>query len=240
LLARIERVDASSTLPPGLKSSLALQAAGYGPQTAPVNPRAAANLTVPPGTMSAPTPGFEALMVQMEGIRNDLAALMQRHQDLSVAVARLAAFPGPPTPASGPAVSTAEPLAPKPSQISSRVVLIVENDAALAERIRVACVELGLDPVVFADAGAALESLSRERPALVIVEPLLPGEPSGLDLVNQVKATIEWIAIPILVHTRAEIANHEQARNDFGADDYVLKAEGSVETLARKVARLIG
>jgi hypothetical protein len=51
---------------------------------------------------------------------------------------------------------------------------------------------------------------------------------------------MEWVEIPILVYTRAPIANHEQARTDFGGDDYVIKAEGSIDLLAKKIARLLG
>jgi DNA-binding response OmpR family regulator len=86
----------------------------------------------------------------------------------------------------------------------------------------------------------ALDAMGRERPALLILEPLLAGELSGKDFVNYVKSTMEWVEIPILVHTRAPIANHEQARTDFGADDYVIKAEGSIDLLAKKIARLLG
>lgn len=236
LLARIERVDASATLPPGLKSNLVLKAAGYGPQTAPVTPAAppapSPTATVPPGPSAPSTDPVAGLVTLMQSIQQDLAALMARHQELSEAVARLAAAK------SSPATPAADP-APRAPRGDGRSVLIVEDDADVAERIRVACQGLGLDPVVVPEAGAALASLGRERPALVIVEPLLPGDPSGLDLVNRVKSTIEWLAIPILVHTSAAIANHEQARNDFGADDYVLKSSDSVETLARKVARLV-
>jgi DNA-binding response OmpR family regulator len=67
---------------------------------------------------------------------------------------------------------------------------------------------------------------------------MLSGELSGKDLVNYVKSTMEWIEIPILMHTRATIANHEQARTDYGADDYVIKAQGSVDLLAKKITRL--
>lgn len=240
LLARIERVDASATLPPGLKSNLALKAAGFGqPAVAPTTPppASASTLTVPPGALVPPLDAVQGLLVLMQSVQKDLASLVQRHDELCAAVARLAASQvTPPTPARAPQT---QPLVPKAAGAVLPSVLIVEDDALIAEQIRASCVDLGLDPTVVTEASAALASLSRERPALVIVEPLLPGDPSGLDLVNQVKATIEWLAIPILVHTRAPIANHEQARNDFGADDYVLKSEDSVETLTRKVARLL-
>ena len=117
-------------------------------------------------------------------------------------------------------------------------MLIVDDDAAVAAETRKVCEKLGFAPVVVDAVRAALDAIRRERPALLILEPLLAGELSGKDLVNYVKSTMEWIEIPILIHTRAAIANHEQARTDYGADDYVIKAEGSVDLLAKKAVRL--
>ena len=114
----------------------------------------------------------------------------------------------------------------------------MDDDPVVAEETRKACEKLGFEPLVVNAVRAALDAMGRERPALLILEPLLAGELSGKDLVNYVKSTMEWIEIPILIHTRAPIANHEQARTDFGADDYVIKAQGSIDLLAKKAVRL--
>ena len=214
LLARIERVDASATLPPGFQSNQMLKAAGYAPVSVPK------------------APGLEDLRTLVQTIQKDLAALKKDHEELVGAVARLKAPKAPTsTVPPGPAASRASPSSPRP-------LLIVDDDATVAEETRKACEKLGFAPQVVTAVRAALDAMGRERPVVLILEPLLGGELSGKDLVNYVKSTMEWIDIPILVHTRANIANHEQARTDFGADDYVIKGQGSVELLAKKVARL--
>lgn len=217
LLARIERVDASATLPPGAQSSQALKAAGYPPAT------------VPP----VKNEGMEGLKGILQAIQKDMATLKESHQQLAAVVARL-------EPAKASVGNSTQPpgARPKTSPSALRPILIVDDDAAGAEETKRACEKLGFAPVVVDAVRAALDAMSRERPALLILEPLLAGELSGKDLVNYVKSTMEWIEIPILVHTRAAIANHEQARTDYGADDYVLKAEGSIDLLAKKAVRL--
>jgi CheY-like chemotaxis protein len=217
LLARIERVDSSSTLPPGAQSSQALRSAGFSPVA----------------TVVPTNEGMEGLKGILQAIQKDMASLKQSHQDLAAVVSKLEK---PKT-----ATSTQPPggpARPKTAPSALRPLLIVDDDPVLAEETRKACEKLGFAPVVVDAVRAALDAMGRERPALLILEPLLAGELSGKDLVNYVKSTMEWIEIPILVHTRAPIINHEQARTDYGADDYVIKAEGSIDLLAKKAARL--
>jgi CheY-like chemotaxis protein len=220
LLARIERVDASQTLPPGAQSSKILQAAGFSPVA-----------TTPPKAE-----GVDDLKNILQAIQKDMATLKQSHQELASTVARLSSG------GSRPSTATEPPGAPRPKTPPSalRPLLIVDDDEKAGEEVRKAVQKMGFAPALVSAVRPALDAMGRERPALLILEPLLTGELSGKDLVNYVKSTMEWVEIPILVHTRAPIANHEQARTDFGADDYVVKAEGSVDLLAKKIARLLG
>jgi CheY-like chemotaxis protein len=224
LLARIERVDASATLPPGLQSTEALRAAGYPP------------IGGPKAGASAKPDAVEALKATIESIQQELAGLKASHQKLAATVARLEG-PPPSTATMPPSAATGTASAPKP-RAAGRSLLIVDDDPAVAEATRKACAALGFAPVVVNAVRPALDAMGKERPALLILEPLLAGELSGRDLVNYVKSTMEWIEIPILIHTRAAIANHEQARTDYGADDFVIKADGSVDLVAKKIARL--
>ncbi len=225
LLARIERVDASATLPPGFQSSQLMKAAGYGSSAS----------TVPPPPSSSKSEALDDLKTILQSIQKDLSTLKQSHQDLASVVSKLEA---PRASSSSQAQASAAVALPRPKAAGARPVLIVEDDAAVAEATRKACEKLGFAPLVVNAVRAALDAMGRERPALLILEPMLQGELSGRDLVNYVKSTMEWIEIPILIHTRATVANHEQARTDYGADDYVIKAADSVERLAKKVVRL--
>lgn len=188
-----------------------LKAAGYAPAVA------------------AKEPGLEDLKILLQTIQHDLAALRKDHAELAAVVARVGG-PKAPTPPL--------PLGASASKASPRPLLIVDDDATMAEETRKACEKLGFAPQVVNAGRAALDAMGWQRPALLIIEPLLAGELSGRDLANYVKSTMEWIDIPILVHTRATISDREQARMDFGADDYVIKGQGSVQLLAKKAARL--
>jgi PleD family two-component response regulator len=174
---------------------------------------------------------MEGLRGILQAIQKDMASLKQSHQELAATVSRLEG--------SKAATSTQPPGSrPKTPASALKPMLIVDDDAGIAEETMRACGKMGFAPVVVTEVRAALDAMGRERPSLLILEPLLAGELSGRDLVNYIKSTMEWVEIPILIHTRAPITNHEQARTDFGGDDYVIKGPGSIDVLVKKVARL--
>ncbi len=218
LLARIERVDPSATLPPGAQSEQALRAAAL------ASPVAGATTNE----------AMDDLRRTLQAIQKELAGLRQNHQELASVVAKMEG-PKKSAPTMPPGARATRAKTP-PSGF--RPMLIVDDDAVIAEETRRVCEKLGFAPMVVNAVRPALDAMGRERPVLLILEPLLAGELSGKDLVNYVKSTMEWIEIPILIHTRAAIANHEHARTDYGADDYVIKGDGSIDLLAKKIIRL--
>ncbi len=225
LLARIEKVDVSATLPPGRQSAEVLRAAGYAPPSPPA-----------PAPLADDLVGIKGAL---EGILKELASLRERQGELEAMVKQgrpvesTASTQPPGIPPSPPPKAGAR--APAPPR---RPVLILDDDPSAAEEAREVLAGLGLTPTVAKTVREALDAMAREKPLLVVFEPEVGGELSGGDFVNYVKSTMDWIEIPILVHTRAAIENADQARTDFGADDHVIKGEGAKDGLAEKAARL--
>jgi hypothetical protein len=61
------------------------------------------------------------------------------------------------------------------------------------------------------------------------------GSMAGKDVVNMIKATMEWVDIPIILYTRTPVASQQEARTVHGADDVVPKGPGSAEALVSHV-----
>jgi DNA-binding response OmpR family regulator len=57
----------------------------------------------------------------------------------------------------------------------------------------------------------------------------------GKDLVNMIKATMEWVDIPIVLWTREDVASQREARQIHGADEVVLKSGGPAALAARVI-----
>jgi two-component system phosphate regulon response regulator PhoB len=111
-------------------------------------------------------------------------------------------------------------------------ILVVEDEAAIAELVAINLRHAGYEVTVASDAEAALQSVDRVLPDLVLLDWMLPGQ-SGLALAKAWRAEARTKALPIIMLTaRAEEAD-KLAGLDGGADDYLTKPFSPKELLAR-------
>lgn len=109
-------------------------------------------------------------------------------------------------------------------------ILIVEDDARLAELTRDYLESQGLAVAIQADGRRAVNQILAERPALVVLDLMLPGE-SGLSVCKRVRE--QGYDNPILMLT-ARTDDLDQVQGlEMGADDYVCKPVRPVVLLAR-------
>ena len=62
------------------------------------------------------------------------------------------------------------------------------------------------------------------------------GAMGGKDVINMIKATMEWVDIPIVLYTRAPVESQREARTVHGADEFVLKSAGPAALVTRCIA----
>ncbi|HEY7515190.1 MAG TPA: hypothetical protein VIC87_11960, partial [Vicinamibacteria bacterium] len=74
---------------------------------------------------------------------------------------------------------------------------------------------------------------AEDKPDVIAIELALRGNMSANDVINQIKATMEWVDIPILLYTRAPVESQKEARQIHGADDLVLKRSGPAALVSR-------
>jgi DNA-binding response OmpR family regulator len=114
-------------------------------------------------------------------------------------------------------------------------VLLVDDDPQ-TRADAVAELERADVPVrAFDDGNAALAAIAEDKPDLVALEIGLGGDMGGKDLVNMIKATMEWVDIPIVLWTREPIANQREAQQVHGADEIVPKSGGAAGLVARVI-----
>src|SRR5213592_3555417 len=77
-------------------------------------------------------------------------------------------------------------------------ILIIEDEAALASALALLVKRLGREPVTAASATLGLEKLSKEKPALVILDIGLP-DMSGLDALARIRK--HDAELPVLIIT---------------------------------------
>ena len=107
-----------------------------------------------------------------------------------------------------------------------RKTALVIDDEEPTRKAAVAALEQAEVPVrAVADGNSGLEAMAAERPDVVVLELGLGGRMAGKDVVNMIKATMEWVDIPIVLYTRVPVENQKEARITHGADEVVPKGE---------------
>jgi len=112
------------------------------------------------------------------------------------------------------------------------LILVVEDESAIAELIAINLRHAGFEVAVAADADAAQAAIDRILPDLVLLDWMLPGQ-SGVQLARRWRADARTRELPVIMLTaRAEEADKITGL-DAGADDYLTKPFSPKELLAR-------
>src|SRR5487761_1576806 len=113
-------------------------------------------------------------------------------------------------------------------------VLVVDDDAALAEMLGIVLRGEGFEPTFVADGDKALEVFRDSHPDLVLLDLMLPSV-DGIDVCRQIRAES---GVPIVMLTAKTDTVDVVLGLESGADDYIVKPFKSKELIARVRARL--
>jgi CheY-like chemotaxis protein len=128
---------------------------------------------------------------------------------------------------------------PAPTVRSRRrkTVLIIDDDPSTRIAALQALEHAEVPTRTAPDGSAGLAAIAHEKPDVIVLELGIDGAMSGKDVVNMVKATMEWVDVPIVLYTRVPIESQKEARTIHGADELVPKGPDAADLL---VARIIG
>ncbi len=109
---------------------------------------------------------------------------------------------------------------------ANRVVLLVEDDADLAEMYRLQIEPAGYEVILAADAQAALDSLDDLRIDAVILDILLP-KYNGLGILHELRSYEDWRRLPVIILSNvsaAELGLSKRRQLQLGIAGYLDKA----------------
>ncbi len=115
------------------------------------------------------------------------------------------------------------------------LVLIAEDEPYIVESLTFLIERAGLGVAVAKDGALALEAIKRLRPAVVILDIMLPEE-NGMEVLRFVKSTPDLRDIPVLVLTARGQENDRQMALALGADAFVTKPFSNREVVERTLA----
>jgi two-component system phosphate regulon response regulator PhoB len=111
-------------------------------------------------------------------------------------------------------------------------VLVVEDEAAIAELIAINLRHAGFQVTLAANAEQALSAVDAVLPDLILLDWMLPGQ-SGVTLARRWRADARTKELPIIMLTARADETDKVVGLDAGADDYLTKPFSTQELLAR-------
>jgi two-component system alkaline phosphatase synthesis response regulator PhoP len=134
-------------------------------------------------------------------------------------------------------METSSHIRPLVAVEAKRKILLVEDEHDIRELVRYNLEIEGFAVVEASDGEIALRLAATERPALVILDLMLPGVP-GLEVCRLLRTKEATLQVPILMLTARASEVDKVLGLEMGADDYVTKPFSPRELVARVKAVL--
>ncbi len=204
------------------------------------------NATLPAGTPLKPIPRPGEIPASLDVVLAEIRAVRRGQEEL---LSMLRSRPAEEAPAPEETLGFDEPApppAPRPAPASGsaaptlrarrrKTVLLIDDDPE-TRGAAVAVLEQSQVPVrALSDGNASLAAIAEEKPDVIVMELDVRGSMGGKDVINMIKATMEWVDIPIVLYTRLPIESQKEARTIHGADELVPKGPGGPEALVARV-----
>ncbi len=117
------------------------------------------------------------------------------------------------------------------------MIFCVEDDEGIRELMIYALSSAGFEAKGFVDGEKFFEALKMERPQLVMLDIMLPGE-DGIEILKKLKGKKTTEDIPVIMTTAKGTEYDKVIGLDLGADDYLAKPFGMMEMVSRVKAVL--
>ena len=127
--------------------------------------------------------------------------------------------------------------APDGSAGHERVVVVIEDDANIADLVDLYLREAGFRVLQAASGGRGLELIAQHQPVLVVLDVGLP-DIDGFEVCRRIRASATTAALPVLFLTARDGEIDRVLGLELGADDYVTKPFSPRELVARVKAIL--
>ncbi|MCB9076058.1 MAG: response regulator transcription factor [Anaerolineaceae bacterium] len=118
------------------------------------------------------------------------------------------------------------------TSITGQTILVVDDDKEIVRLVRAYLEKAGFQVLTAYDGSTALHILRRERPALVVLDLMLPDQ-DGWDITRLVRSDPALAGTPIIMLTARIDDTDKIIGLELGADDYVTKPFNPREVVAR-------
>lgn len=117
------------------------------------------------------------------------------------------------------------------------MIFCVEDDQGIRDLMIYALNSAGFEVQGFTDGNGFFRALQTEKPELVMLDIMLPGE-DGITILKRLRGNIATADIPVIMATAKGTEYDKVVGLDTGADDYLAKPFGMMEMVSRVKAVL--
>lgn len=116
----------------------------------------------------------------------------------------------------------------------TRKVLVVEDDYFLAKIYKIKLAKENIDAEISSDGEEALALIKKEKPALILLDMVLPGM-SGFEILEEIRKDDSLKKIPVIILSNlGQDADIERGR-ELGVIDYLVKSDISIHDVVKKI-----
>ncbi len=113
-------------------------------------------------------------------------------------------------------------------------VLVVEDESALLFALKAELTHAGYEVDAALSGEEGLNKAKSEKPAVIILDLLLPGM-GGFDVLGKLKEDTETKTIPVLIVSNLAGSENVKKGKAMGAVDYIVKTEYSLERVVGRI-----
>lgn len=112
------------------------------------------------------------------------------------------------------------------------MIFCVEDDSAIRDLVIYTLNTTGFMAAGFEDSISFWEAMKEQKPELVLLDIMLPGE-DGISILKKIRSQTEFADIPVIMATAKGTEYDKVTGLDMGADDYLTKPFGMMEMVSR-------
>ena len=112
------------------------------------------------------------------------------------------------------------------------MIFCIEDEESIRDLMIYTLNGAGFDAKGFSDGKGFFEALQQERPRLILLDIMLPGE-DGISILKRLRSKEETAGIPVMMATAKGTEYDKVMGLDLGADDYLVKPFGMMEMISR-------
>lgn len=117
-------------------------------------------------------------------------------------------------------------------------ILVVEDEQMLAEMYKDKFEKEGFEIVLAGDGKIGMEVLKKEKPALVLLDILLPNE-NGIEFLKKQRKNPEVSFIPVIVFSNFDDPETKEETLSLGVKEYLIKSNYSPNEIVEHIRKYV-